>query len=82
LLLPGKASSKQSRCVNGGLSQPGPAEVSALGCELGRLHSRGLLQALMLSFRIADGLCQHLAKLRPWASQVPAGGCHWVIMNM
>jgi hypothetical protein len=29
--------------------------------ELGRLHSLGLLQALILSLRIADGLSQHLA---------------------
>ncbi len=31
--------------------------------ELGRLHLLGLLQALILSLRIADGLSQHLAQL-------------------
>ena len=40
-----------------------PAEVLALRYELGRLHSLGLLQALILSLRVADGLGQHLAKL-------------------
>jgi hypothetical protein len=43
----------------GGLA--GPAEVLALRYELGRLHSLGLLQALILSLRIADSLGQHLA---------------------
>jgi hypothetical protein len=42
--------------------QAKPAEVLALRYELGRLHSLGLLlQALILSLRIADGFCQHLA---------------------
>jgi len=41
----------------------GPAEVLALRYELGRLRSLGLLQALILSLRIADGFCQHLAQL-------------------
>ena len=42
--------------------QAGPAEVPALRYELGRLNSLGLLQALILSLRIADGLGQHLAQ--------------------
>jgi hypothetical protein len=37
--------------------------VLALRYELGRLHSLGRLQALILSLRIADGLGQHLAQL-------------------
>lgn len=41
--------------------QVGPAEVLALRYKLGRLHSLGLLQALILNLRIADGFCQHLA---------------------
>ena len=43
-----------------------PAEVLALRYELGCLFaaiSLGLLQALILSLRIADGLSQHLAQL-------------------
>ena len=31
--------------------------------ELGRLHSLGLLQALILSLRIADSFGEHLAQL-------------------
>ena len=38
-----------------------PTDVLALRYELGRLHSLGLLQTLILSLRIADGLGQHLA---------------------
>jgi hypothetical protein len=41
--------------------QARPAEVLALRYELGRLNSLGLLQALILSLRIADGIGQHLA---------------------
>ena len=43
--------------------QAGPAEVPALRYELGRLHSLGPLQVLILSLRIADGFSQHLAYL-------------------
>jgi hypothetical protein len=40
----------------------GPVEVLALGYELGCLFvAIGLLQALVLSLRIADGFSQHLA---------------------
>jgi len=46
-----------------GLGEGRPAEVLALRYELGRLHSLGLLQALILSLRIADGFGQHLAQL-------------------
>ena len=42
----------------GKVDQP---KVLALRYELGRLHSLGLLQALILSLRIADGFGQHLA---------------------
>ena len=49
------------RRVGQGGTEPVPAEVLALRYELGRLHSLGLLQALILSLRIADGFCQHLA---------------------
>jgi hypothetical protein len=43
------------------MGQAEPVEVLALGYGLGRLHSLGLLQTLILSLRIADGLSQHLA---------------------
>jgi hypothetical protein len=55
----------------GGLA--GPAEVLALRYELGRLHSLGLLQALILSLRIADGFCQHLAQLSLGLRGFPLG---------
>ena len=60
--------------------QAGPAEVLALRYELGCLFaaiSLGLLQAVILSLRIADGLCQHLAqlgfRLRRFARRFPLG---------
>jgi len=43
------------------MGQAGPVEVLAFRYGLGRLHSLGLLQTLILSLRIADGLSQHLA---------------------
>ncbi len=45
------------------LGERRPAEVLALRYELGRLHSLGLLQTLILSLRIADSFGEHLAKL-------------------
>ena len=42
----------------GKVDQP---KVLALRYELGRLHSLGVLQALILSLRIGDGFGQHLA---------------------
>ena len=48
-------------CRGGEKGQGGPVEGLALKYELGRLHFLGLLQALILSLRIADGLSQHLA---------------------
>jgi hypothetical protein len=53
--------------------QAGPAEVPALRYELGRLHSLGLLQALILSLRIADGFCQHFAQLSLGLRGFPLG---------
>jgi hypothetical protein len=53
--------------------KPRPAEVLALRYELGRLHSLGLLQALILSLRIADGFCQHLAQLSLGLCGFPLG---------
>ena len=62
-----------SELSTGVAGQAGPAEVLALRYELGCLFaaiSLGLLQALILSLRIADGLGQHLAP--PWSSAARA----------
>jgi hypothetical protein len=58
--------------------------VARIGClalsyELGRLHSLGLLQALILNLRIADGFGQHLAQLSLGLRGFPLGWlplCH------
>ena len=67
---PARVARRDRLCRN---SRPGwgplgawPAEVLALGDEVGRLLasiSFGLRRALRLGLRIADGLGQHLAKL-------------------
>jgi len=69
-----------SELSTGAAGQAGPAEVLALRYESGCLFaaiSLGLLQALILSLRIADGLCQHLAQLgfrpRRFARRFPLG---------
>jgi hypothetical protein len=63
----------------------GPAEVLALRNELGRLNSLGLLQALIFSLRIADGLGQHLAQLSLGLRGFPLGWlplCHQDYVGM
>ena len=62
-----------------------PAEVLALRYELGRLHSLGLLQALILSLCIADGFSQHLAQLSLGFRGFPLGWlplCHAQYVGM
>ena len=54
----------------------GPVEVLALRYELGCFFAaivRGLLQALVLCLRIADGFCQHLAQLSLGLCGFPLG---------
>jgi hypothetical protein len=61
------------------LGSGGTNRGSALRYELGRLHSLGLLQALILSLRIADGFCEHLAQLSLGPRGFPLGWlplCH------
>jgi len=65
--------------------KPRPAEVLALRYELGRFHSLGLLQALILGLRIAYGLGQHLAQLSLGLCGFPLGWlplCHEQYVGM
>ena len=60
--------------------------VLALRYELGRFNSLGPLQALILSLRIANGFCQHLAQLSLGLRGFPLGWlpfCHkqYVVMR-
>ncbi len=78
---PARAACRGRLCRNSGWGLGGgrPTEVLALRYELGRLHSLGLLQALILSLRIADGFCQHLAQLSLGLCGFPLGWlplCH------
>ena len=66
--------------------QAGPAEVLALRYESSRLHSLGLLlQALILSLRIAYSFSQHLAQLSLGLCGFPLGWlplCHRTYVGM
>ena len=63
---PAAAACRGRLCRNSswGLGEVGQPKVLALRYELGCLFATipvGLLQALILSLRIADGFCEHLA---------------------
>jgi hypothetical protein len=69
-----RAEAAVSELPAGGTSgESRPAEVLALRYELGRLHSLGPLQALILSLRIADSFSQHLAQLSLGLRGFPLG---------
>ena len=87
---PAPAECRGRSCQNSGpgLGLWGTGRTSRSSCtqiELGRLHSLGLLQALILSLRIADGFCQHLAQLSLGLCGFPLGWlplCHFRYVGM
>ena len=73
----------EAACVGtpgwGGLGgKVGQPKVPELRYELGRLHSLDLLQALVLSLRIAHSLGQHLAQLSLDLCGFPLG---WLLLG-